>query len=414
MKKSERNKLTTNEVYLEECMKILDYKIKAMGFNFHDSKGRVLPNNIVNIEGDEHGTITIVSKPNMKKIMLDGTNYSLTFYNSEDGKIIIRNNELNIEYVSADKELNDVIHEIKLIRKVGETVEYFRYLCCDGMCVVLEHYTKDEDSKTQVINNEVQNLNDDELLAYAVRAFDEYNESECDLSDENLIDNDIDEESLSVDMEEEVSAFVDDDFSDYCTIDYISSVFPINQGKDDKPHECSLQEDVTKFDYEEYKKNNKYDEHYHEEDEDELQVYYDGTQEGFEEGDDYSEEPDFDDEGNNFSTTDGNDIAQIAKQCISEEIGFIDPEAYSVSINDELIADEMIESDLVDRATIQTMDVNQELEDLIDTYTEIKSDFDKIKTIIIRRKKKMDDQGDTFGSKKSNSEKSSEEYEQEI
>ena len=67
MKKSDRKKMTTNEIYLNECMKILGLKTRAIGLNFHDDKGNVLPNNIVNFEDDEHETITVVSGSNIKK-----------------------------------------------------------------------------------------------------------------------------------------------------------------------------------------------------------------------------------------------------------------------------------------------------------------------------------------------------------
>ncbi|MBP3708596.1 MAG: hypothetical protein J6J36_08405 [Clostridia bacterium] len=354
MKKSDRKKMTTNEIYLNECMKILGFKTRAIGLNFHDDKGNVLLNNIVNFEDDEHETITVVSKPNMKKILLDGTNYSSTFFSSKNDELIFRNKQLDIEYISKSKNISDGITIKTLIRRVGDTTEYFKYLYCDNMCVVLDYRAKDENGTTIVVNNIAQNLSEEELITYAVEEMAKYKEIEKNLFGEELDDFDSienSEGSTEAEIDEEIDTFVNDDFESYYTIDYISKAMPITNNVDDDKCGSDLPFDVTSFDYED----------------------------------------------DNISSDNDNNVTVIAEQCISEEGGFIDSENYSVIVNDTLIEDEMIESDFIDTAVTQTMDVNQEVEDLMESYTEIKTDFNKIKNIIVRRKKKLDSQGDTFG-----------------
>lgn len=395
MRKSDRKKMTTNEIYLNECMKILGLKIRAIGLNFHDDKGNVLPNNIVNFEDDEHETITVVSKPNIKKILLDGTNYSSYFFSSKDGELIFRNKQLDIEYMCQNKNLSDGIIVKTVIRRAGDTTEYFKYLYCDNMCVVLDYRAKDENGITVVVNNVAQSLSDEELITYATEEMAKHKEIEEELFGEELEDFDFDSiensEGSTEDKIEEIDAFVNDDFEDYCTIDYISNATATTNNIDDNKCGCDLPFDVTTFDYEEYKKGEKCASSYCREiDDDEL----DDIQVTL---DDYLEDSEIDYKNNNSSSDNGNNITVIAEQCISEEDGFIDPENYSVIVNGTLIENEMIESDFIDTSLTQTMDVNQEAEDLMESYMEIKTDFDKIKTIIVGRKKKLDSQGDTFG-----------------
>ena len=387
MKKSDRKKMTTNEIYLNECMKILGLKTRAIGLNFHDDKGNVLPNNIVNFEDDEHETITVVSGSNIKKISLDGTNYSSTFFSSKDDELIFRNKQLDIEYISRSINISDGITVKTVIRRVGDTTEYFKYLYCDNMCVILDYRAKDENGITAVVNNAAQNLSEEELITYAVEEMAKSKEIEEELFGEELDDFDGIEnsEGLTEDgLDEEIDTFVNDDFDSYYTIDYISKAIPTTGNVDDDKCVSDLPSDVTSFDYEEYKKREKCTSSYCREIDDEE---IDEPQDTY---DDYLDDSEIDFE-------DDNNITVIAEQCISEEGGFIDPENYSVIVNGTLIEDEMIESDFIDSAFTQTMDVNQEVEDLMESYTEIKTNFDKVKTIIVRRKKKIDSQGDTFG-----------------
>lgn len=395
MKKSDRKKMTTNEIYLNECMKILGFKVRAIGLNFHDDKGNILPNNIVNFEDDEHETVTVVSKPNMKKILLDGTSYSSTFFSSKDGELIFRNKQLDVEYMCQSKNISEEIIVKTVIRRAGDTTEYFKYLYCDDMCVVLDYRAKDENGTTIVVNNAVQNLSEEELITYAFEEMAKIKEKLDDF-DFDSIEN---SEDSTEDEIEEIDAFVNDDFEDYCTIDYISKAISSNNNIDDNKCECDLPFDVTTFDYEEYKKDEKCTSSCCREIDDdefgEVQVY-----------DDYLEDSEMDSEDNN--------ITAIAEQCITEEDEFIDPEHYSVIVNDMLIEDEMLELDFIDTVFTQTMDLNQEVEDLMESYMEIKTDFDKIKTIIVRRKKMLDSQGDTFGNKSEENQGEKEKYDKDI
>jgi len=74
--------------------------------------------------------------------------------------------------------------------------------------------------------------------------------------------------------------------------------------------------------------------------------------------------------------------------CLSEE-GFVDDSLYKVTQNDVAVDDER-KSDIVDMSVTETMDLNQEVNELLDIFQDMQSELVKIKAIIIKRKEYID------------------------
>jgi hypothetical protein len=163
MRDDERKKLTANELYLQECMSILYTKKRAVTVDFFEKDGRTKNNNVFNIESYTNGTITCTYNNDAVKMSYDGTNYSPLLANDGKGGFLYKLKPLGIEYICCEKKLDNSIFERKIVRTVGNSVEYYRYLCRDTFFILLEHDSKDENGITVVRQKDAINLRRERL-----------------------------------------------------------------------------------------------------------------------------------------------------------------------------------------------------------------------------------------------------------
>lgn len=396
MKIEDSKKLTANEVYLNECMSILYTKIRALGFDGFEKKGNVIPNNVISIENYEHGTITCECNPKGFSVNLDGTNFSALFLSDEKGGFSYKVKPIGLEYTCYDRKLDDTIHEKKLIRAVGSSADYCKYLSCGTFFILLEHYIKDENGITIVKNTNAQNYTEQQLIDYIQEQMQITKELEL-YDDDEQMEEDIDEDSEIWDKpqeecdgilveqkdSEEIEVYSsDDDYADICQIDYVSSN-KIEDEQDNIRYKSNYPDRIEDFDYQTYiaeakgksgadsKQEESAEDNQYEQDE--VVVDEDDFNNS-----NYDEDIEENSSGDLYSWTDTE---------INSE-GFIDDSVFKVIQNGVLIESNK-KPDIVDKAVIDIMDADQELMTLKDYYEDIHSEIEKIKTIIQKRKERI-------------------------
>lgn len=414
MDRSDRKKLTANELYLNECMSILYTKISASGINFFDKDGNVCPTNTLNVESYNHGTITCAMNRNSLRVNYDGTNFSPIFGVSDNGGFAYKLKPLGIEYTCFNRRLDEVVHEKKILRKVGDSVDFYKYLCCGTFFILLEYSSKDENGITMIVNTLAKSYSDSQLISYIQEQMQLAEEiAQIDEIDDDipLTDDEVDAiEEAASSMEDlvephkvlrgdfsqkeldEIEAYISDDdgYSDLSVIDY--SLADILKDKiTDEPYVSDYPDKIEDFDYQEYISGIKSgvgeevvystdDSAKHESKTDDSDIDDNSEYEGYDdedsEYDEYDEEPDIDDD------------LYSAMDTISKEEGFIDDSYFKVIRNGEVIEDG-IKCDIVDDAVEGIMDVNQEIMTLQDYYCDLISELKKMRAIIIMRRDVM-------------------------
>ena len=400
MKSADRKKLTANELYLNECMSILYTKIRATGIDMFDEDGAPSSKYIVNVENYAHGTTTYVVSPSSTKVCFDGTNFDPVFKMDEkNGAFAYRLKPLGMEYLCSDKNLDEMVHEKKVFRGVGECREYYRYLSCGTFFILLEYCSKDENGKTIIINDIAADLNDQKLVSYLYEAqglameqeqamFDdeekELTEDEMKVVQEMFSSADLDciksivSKSLSQKEEEEIEIYSsDDEYLDICDIEYELRDIVKNK-MTDEPYKCDYPTNVEDFDYQEYIRTIKNSSG----EEEERIVYSTGPIENDEQDNDSAEEEyDEDDEestGDIYSETD----------TITDEEGFIEDSVYKITRDDEPIEGQL-KCNVLDDVIESIMDLDQQVTTLKDYYWDIYTELKKIRAIITRRKERV-------------------------
>lgn len=411
MNRADRKKITANGLYLNECLSILYTKIRASGFNFFDKDGNLHPTNTLNIESYNHGTITCAINRNSVRVNYDGTNFAPIFGVSNNCGFVYKLKPLGIEYTCFDRKLDEVVHEKKILRKVGDSVDFYRYLSCGTFFILLEYSSKDENGVTMVINTLGRDYSDSQLISYI--------QEQMQLGEEIAQIDDADEDILLLDEEvvateeaaysmedfvephkvlnkgfsskelEEIEAYISDDgkYSDLFVIDY--SLADILKDKmTDTPYESDYPERIEDFDYQKYISEIKSgvgeevvyyteDSNQHDSKTDEAEIDEADTDDDYEYDEYIDENSDYDDglSDDLYSATD----------TISTEEGFINDSYFKVIRNGNVIEDG-IKCDIVDEAVEGIMDVNHEVMTLQDYYCDLISELKKMRAIIIKRK----------------------------
>lgn len=387
MERDDRKKLTANELYLNECMTILYTKIKSLGFNFFNKDGKLLSNNIFNIENYRHGTITCMYSPNSIKVNYDGTNFNPIFVENSQGGFLYKLKPLGIEYICSDRKLDEKIHEKRIVRKVGNSADYYRYLSSENFFLLLEHWSKDSEGITAVNNVVANSYNDDELINYMQEkvSFAEELESEFIDDDEIELCDEIEKEDIencedsyrvpnsefSIKEQEEIDAYSsDEDYEDIYVIDYSLSDL-LEDDALETPYYAEYPQNIEDFDYESYIKNiNKAES-------ENINIIEDDNYEKDIDEDDYIEgckEFEYEEE-ELYGATDS----------LMTDDDFIEDKCFQVVQNGILIDDER-KTDIVDIAIESIMDVDQEVTTLADYYNDIKSEVKKMRAIMLKRK----------------------------
>lgn len=428
MIRDDRKKLTASELYLNECMSILYTKIKAIGFNFFDKDGNVRKNNGLSVENYMHGTLTCIYNPNAIKIQYDGTNFAPIFSIDEKDGFLYKVELLGLEYVCNDRKLNEVVHEKKVVRTVGESADYYRYLSCGTFFILLEHYTKDENGITVVTNTKATDYNDNELIEYVQEQMQKAEELEAKKTDDTSLtedetsetNEDLDEfveehETLDIELSErdleEIDAYAsDEEYEDIFEIDYALAEI-LKDKLTEEPYESDYPDKIEDFDYQEYikriksvnsdeqkddasseqnenltqdiSKNDSKDNDMQSDLESDTDEDYDKNEQQeveYEECDD--------NQGPDGTESDAFGDLYSATDTIASEEGFIDDSVYQVVRNDKLI-DDIRKGDIVDISVTSIMDIDQEIMTLKDFYCDIIHEIKKMRAIIIKRKEHM-------------------------
>ena len=171
MKKEERKKITSNELYPNECMSILYTKIRATGIDVFDSDGNPSDKLAINVESYNHGTVTYLISPNTIRVNFDGTNFAPLFKMDEkNGSFMYRLKPLGMEYLCKSRALDEAVHEKKVMITIGKNAEYYRYLVCGTFFILLEYCSKDDDGRTVIINDVASEYSDKKLVSYFYEA----------------------------------------------------------------------------------------------------------------------------------------------------------------------------------------------------------------------------------------------------
>lgn len=405
MNRADRKKLTANEMYLNECIAILDGRIRAMGFNFFNEDGSLKPINHLSIESYNHGTITCICGKNLIQVNWDGTNFNPIFVTKDAGNFIYKLKPLGIEYYYSERKLNEVVYEKKICRKVGNSSEFFRFLLCGSMSILLDYCGYDENGKTTITNTKVSDYTDMQLIDYiqeqmqiAEEIEQEQSEQEpltervrrifeelaADSMDDFVEDHPILGDEFTPAELEEIDAYVTDDpDADIFDIDYsLDKIFL--QSDDDTPYDRGSYPDrIEDFDYQKFIRSIKSGT-----DEDEV-VYSVGPSD--ESAQEYEEEDVTTDSGydEEFDGQDGiydeDDGTYSEDTEISSDEFIMDDSHFVVTRNGEGVEGEL-RSDIIDDISESVMDVNQESLTLRDIQYDFMSEIRKMRAIIIRRR----------------------------
>lgn len=410
MKKSDRKKLTASEYYFEQIMSILYTKLKVIVSEDEKSEGR----QIFNFENYEHGTISVTGKNGVITARLDGTNFVVKLYQKKDGSVVYRNEQLGIEYILSQKELDDQIKLKSIIRRVGDSADYIKYLVAnDSFFVVLDFHKKDEKGISSISNNIAYDYNDDELIAYTYEQMEKAEEVEAngqDVEDDESKEEDVHtkkgyptceyETDGDYDEEEEIQSFSnDEEYDDYLVIDYQSDLVE-DVNTVDKPYSCDLPSRVQDFDYEKFIKESKYVDY---KDGGKLSCKLEtAVSDTAEEGQKCNLELknvkstdsgiDIDiNKDDDFSSQMDDLVAQIYEEQIKEDDlivsseGFINEDVYDLTVNGEEVFDES-KGEYVDDFFVEVQDIDMEMTTIADYCCDLSKELDKMKEIIRRRK----------------------------
>lgn len=406
MKKSDRKKLTANEYYIEQILSILYTKLKVIACNDENNE----KSKIFNIENYEHGTISISGRNDYIRIALDGTNYVSNFYKGKGDSLVFRNDQLQVEYIQDDKCLEDDIHLKSIMRVVGDSADFIKYIVVDDcFFVMLEHYKKDEDGITYAKNNVAFDYNDQELVDYAIEAMEKANEIDSQDLPENKEQNyskqtyEINEFEYDdeYDENEEIESFSSDEqYDDYRIIEYESSAV-LNTSYGEKSYSCDFPDEAQNFDYENYIKSSKYVK--------DITSKPDGNNENKsstvlpesqKKNSETKKECKEDENHDNQAEESQSFISNEAIAAITEELyaesdsiitgeGFINEDVYDVVRNGEQVED-WTKGELVDDLVVEVQDIDMEMKTLSDYYKDISTDLRKFNEIIKRRKEHID------------------------
>ncbi|MBR2704051.1 MAG: hypothetical protein IKE91_01110 [Clostridia bacterium] len=403
MKLEDRKKLTANEFYLNECVAILDGKIRATGLNFFDEQGKLKPVNYLNIESFNHGTISCVCGKNLIQINWDGTNFNPIFVTKDGGNFVYRLKPLGIEYYYSERKLNEVVFEKIVYRKVGDSSEYYKFLLCGSMTILLEYCAHDEFGKTTVTNTKTKDYSDDELIEYMQEQMQIAEDYERERSEgltptekvmellEEVSANDMDEldhpvlsSEFSQKELDEIDAYVtDDQGSDIFDIDYsIDNVFLAQYG--DAPYNRGNYPDrIEDFDYQKFIKGD--DEPYTEVSD---VVYSTGPSD--DDAKDYDEsDPTIDSDYDDADGEDGvydEEEGSYSETTELESDEFIMDDSHFIVTRDGQAIEGQDRSDIIDDVSEGVMDINNEALTLRDIQFEFMSEIRKMRAIIIKRR----------------------------
>ena len=406
MKKEDRKKLTASEYYLQQLMSILYTKLKVIVSDDEKVVGR----QVFNLENYEHGTISVTEKNGAIIAKLDGTNFVAKFYYKKDGSVAYRNDQLGIEYILSQKELNEQVKIKSIIRKVGDSADYMKYLVADdNFFVVLDFYKKDEKGTSSISNNIAHDYNDQELIDYVLEQMEKAQELEKDADDsdevnteEDVLPQSYEDDELCDDEEEIQSLSCEDNYDDYLVIDYQSDAVK-NENDIDRPYSCDLPSMVQDFDYEQFIKKSEY------------VNYVNGAKLNCKPGtnankqseagslnsetkkteqlnmgcqmDEVSED-DFTAKIENVVSEIYDDLVQESDLVVTSE-GFVNEDIYDLTVNGESVFDES-KSDYVDDFFVEVQDIDMEVTTISDYCRELSNELDKMKEIISRRKKQIE------------------------
>lgn len=398
MNRADRKKLTANELYLNECLAILDGKVRAVGFNFFNEDGSLKQVNHFSIESFNHGTITCLCGKNLTQINWDATNFNPIFVSKDGGNFVYRLKPLGIEYYYSERNLDEVTYEKKVMRKVGSTSEYFKFLLCGSMTILIEYCGVDENGKITITNTKTRNYTDEQLIEYMqeqMQIADEFEQERfqnATLSDKarQLL-----EELTADSMEDfvEEHPILSDDFSQaeldeieaYVNDDEEADIFDIEYSiyqslEDDMPYCRDYPDRVEDFDYQEYigkiksgtgedKVVYSTDQRADENDEPDDTDYDD---------DDYGYDSEYDEEDGTYSET---------TELSSDELIMDDSHFIVMHDGEEIEGQE--KSDIIDDVSESVMDVNRESLTLRDIQYDFMSELRKMRAIIIKRREAM-------------------------
>ena len=402
MKKEERKKITSNELYLNECMSILYTKIRATGIDVFDSDGNPSDKLAINVESYNHGTVTYLVSPNTIRVNFDGTNFAPLFKMDEkNGSFMYRLKPLGMEYLCKSRALDEAVHEKKVMITIGKNAEYYRYLVCGTFFILLEYCSKDDDGRTVIINDVASEYSDKELVNYFYEAQTAARYDEIDLfgdgDDEKLdaeelfsprlddITAEVSKKISEKDFEEIEAYSSDEEYADICDIDF--SLADILKDKmTEEPYVCNYPTNVEDFDYQEYIRTMKSGTG----EEDEKIVYSIGPSDDEQEDDyddiedDYDDDEEYNDELDETSTGD----LYSATDTITDGEGFIEDIIYKITRNGEEITGQS-KCDILDTAVECIMYVDQQVGTLKDYYWDIYTELRKIRAIILKRKERV-------------------------
>ncbi len=415
MTSNERKKITANEMYLNQCVAILDGKVKAVGFGFFDENGAVKPISKFNIESYNHGTITCAIKGPVIRVLWDGTDFCPMFETLNDTDFRYKLKPLGIEYYYTERMLGEddaPVYEKTIGRQVGDCKEYYRFLLCGTMTILLEYGAMDENGKTVVINEKTKGYSDKELIEYmqeqmqiadeiererfssqpiSERAREVYEELSAAQSMEDFVeDHPILSEDFTQEELDEIDIFVDEkQMSDYLEINYsLDGIFPVEEFEDVPYCMDGYPAKIEEFDYQKFCRGieSGVDENaeviYSTEDSNsDLVEEYEGYigEEDEPEGDDYEDDEGYDDgeydeeEGTYAETTE-----------IDSDEFIMDDSNFIVTRNGEVIEGDK-RADIIDEVSEAVMDINNESLTLRDIHYSFMSELRKMRAIIIKR-----------------------------
>lgn len=396
MRIEDRKKLNANRIYITECVAIMFSKVRAEGYNFYDEDDMPLSSNIINMENYAGQTLTCAFNTQAMRVNLDGTNFSARFSSNDKGGFVYKVDELDLQYICNNRPLNDAINEKKVMRVVGKSSDYFRYLSCGTFYVLLESYSKKENGITKVRKTNIEDYNDEQLIAYMEEKMSKAEELDFDDDDEEISSNEVEAVQSLLDECDRLQEIYDNlpegeiiennEVDKYTSEGSYSNIYEIDFEVSDyikydlnyENYTCDLPEKVEEFDYQEYVRKLKTSE---------GEVIYPNVMEQIATlRTDYEEQDDEDDEVD-YEESDGYEVA--AETSIDEE-GFADNSDYEVTIDNELVEDQRISEDIFDTAIGDVMDADQEVMTLVEYYNDIYSHIMSIRDIIIKRKELAD------------------------
>lgn len=399
MNENSRKLITTNELYLNECISIMASKIKAIGIGVFDSDGNVLPENLFSIENYEHGLISCAYSKKYLKVNLNGTNFSPEIFSDDNGGFAYRVKPLKYEVISNNKKIDDGIYERRVLVKIGDNASYYRYIFTNGHTILLEYCSKDNGEIITIKDKNNAGKSKEELAEFVKSIFSDY-EKKCEIQglpldkeesiqaseEEQIMDrlSDATSESFGEDDEYEIDVYSSDisEHDDPCEIHFCSSACEEERKQDEaEPYETDLSDKVEEFDYTEYINHLKHSDGvvvYSDEDETISPMYVQ------DESDDDVEEQD-----ENKGLFDENyykeDYCDEDEEPNYEDLSY--ESDFEIVCNGQLIKCDDEQEDIIDSVLEETMDANFQMMSLLDVYGELLLETKKIRAMMIARKR---------------------------